>query len=250
MEGRLCVQFVLLDEPVEGHSADTVIDNLHEIAANQPKGDLTVTMTRDNLRSCVPVLDAIQASGLYTATYRFPEVKHPTELQSMIDRMFEEHVDALHVPLSQILLMQSKKSKSHRNHRAELFIWIGAHEGTDFPRHPPLWLNSKNEVEEGSSTFLSIIHNFSSSGLLSSSLTVPCVYRTLAENPPCKEDFERSCLIAAWMGIPSGVKWALEELGSSGQVVLEQYGFSAISKARLMGYSDIVEIIERHNLVE
>jgi hypothetical protein len=163
--------------------------------------------------------------------------------------MFEEDDNVVPVPLSQISLMSSKKAKSNRNHRAELFIWIGAHEWTDFPRHPPLWLNKDNEVEEGSSTFVSIVHNFLSMEVGSTiCLTIPCIYRIPADAPLTQEEIERSCLVAAWMGISDDVKWALGDLGATGIAVVEQYGISAIAKAKMMGYSDIVEIIESHQL--
>ena len=124
-------------------------------------------------RPGITVLDAIQARGGddYFSAYKFPK---DIPAQTLIDRMFDvtklQHSDQVvhYVPLHSLKLMPSKQHKNIDNHRAEMYIWNSAtillhHDKANaytYTGHQPLWINMDYEVEEGSSTYLSILRNF------------------------------------------------------------------------------------------
>ena len=145
---------------------------------------VAVDLSPNDLRDVVLVLDAIQSANSTEGQLTYYEAKYDFRfaeglVQDVVNRMFEINLDnpkVIPVPLHDLKLMASKTSKSCVNHRAELYIWIGAHQNADFPRHIPLWLNAENEVLEGSSTFLSLLKNFPP--LKYPGLTLPCEYKT------------------------------------------------------------------------
>ena len=226
------------DEP--GPDCLSVTECLESLSNSKLDTDISVAISLHELRHTVWILDLLQNHERnFCAKYDFSSAEGTD--QEIINRMFEADPDALNVPLSSLKLMGTKKTKSCRNHRAELYIWIGAHAAADYPRHEPLWLTSANEVSEGSSTFLSILQNFS---LSVASLTVPCIYKNSVGPLDMTPDaVERILICSAWRGVLSDVTWAMDDLGAKGTVVDSRYGFSAISKATAMVYTDIVDAI-------
>lgn len=131
------------------------------------------------------VLDAIQGltRGVSTAekynivaAYRFPCT---LPAQTLCDRMFDTSRklpdEELHqIPLRKLGLMASKRHKVVTNHRAALYIWQSA-TGLSQHGHQPLWVNREFHVEEGSSTFLSIVQAFPIP--VQEGITVPCIFK-------------------------------------------------------------------------
>jgi hypothetical protein len=203
---------------------------------------ISVYFSHADIRLSIPLLDLVQNTSSFRAVYKFPpllsEETEESWAQRLVDLMFEAPAEE-HVRLDSINLMPSKQAKSCKNHRAELFIWLGAH-NADFPRHQPLWLDAHNQVTEGSSTFLSIRNNFPSARF--PSLKVPCVRRV--QQATAETNVDHDLLFAAWKGQLCDVVNALER-GASCSYVTPIYGFSALEKARTLGYHDIVDAIER-----
>ena len=241
------VRFVMVDEP----KYTAIREAIELFETDRCPNVLTVGVRNiaDDLRCCVPLLDHIQTHrGKYLAIYEFP--KYPDE-QEVINSMFEtDEADIEFVLLSSLKLMPTKLKKSNKNHRAELFIWIGAHKETDYPRHQPLWRNQHNEIEEGSSTFVSILHNFPPQ--VHPGLRVPCIYKLGGEstsNEPhiLAHELNKALFFGAWIGNLSKVHSLLEQ-GASSDVIIDKYGHSAISKARALGFMDLVKAMEYFNL--
>ena len=117
----------------------------------------------------------------YLATYCFPS---NVNAQVLVDRMFDvsriQNGENFHlIRLDFVHLLDSKRYKTPDNHRAQLKIWTSAtqcfYEPKPYSGHQPLWLNADGGVEEGSSTFLSIVKNFPIS--MHRDLRVPCVFK-------------------------------------------------------------------------
>ncbi len=186
---------------------------------------------------------------MYTFPRPAPGDSPDTHAQRLVDLMFnrvdpEPEVRIERVLLSALSLMPHKRGKkSPVNHRAELFIWIGAHDA-DYPRHQPLWLNAENQVTEGSSTYLSLLENFPPAHY--PNLTIPCVRREFeaAErvNAVLAQDRERELVHATWRGDVDWVRNVLAR-GARGATMVPEFGTTALEKARQLGYTDIVDAI-------
>ena len=128
------------------------------------------------------VLDVVRTRPAeYRASYRFPPVGEgsPVSAQDLIDRIFDTSKHAggeavLFFRLADLTLAPHKLEKSPHNHRAELYIWQGAHD-LPVPRHQPFWLDESFTVTEGSSTFISVLKHFPPHE--HPKLKVPCIVK-------------------------------------------------------------------------
>jgi hypothetical protein len=194
------VQFVHPDHVPPGcvvteeHTVAKLLQDLENLPFNHPeRSSFSVVVNPTVEKPGLNLLDTIQdrvgdyqgcppsSTCDYLATYCFPS---DVDAQVLCDRMFDvtdiQNGEEVHfVCLDFIHLLDSKQDKTPDNHRAQLYIWQSAtqcfHEPKPFMGHQPFWLNADGGVEEGSSTFLSIVKNFPIS--MHPDLCVPCVFK-------------------------------------------------------------------------
>ena len=185
---RLTVTFLASTAQERTEDCKTEEEALAIIQDPASRTSFRVAINRRSEKPGLAILQAIQkrmqggasaGDANFLAVYCFPA---GVPAQTLCDRMFDktrvspgEEIRRVH--LSQLSLMPSKLGKTPDNHRAQLKIWQSATgwHPPNYTGHQPLWINSNYQVEEGSSTFLSIAYNFSPSS--HPDLTVPCIFK-------------------------------------------------------------------------
>jgi len=178
-------------------------DAIKRLQGDAPLDDFTVVFDKDEkcLQSSKQVLSAIRERYNTTAVYALDSGgdcdgddldAHQVVVNKMFDDSLKKEEEIVkRLPLSQLKLKPKHNAKSILNCNAQLFMWHSVH-GCGFAARKPIWINSKHEIEEGSTTFLCLQQQFPNTF---AEIQVPCIEKDLGMHDNwfySKRDIEQS----------------------------------------------------------
>ena len=163
---------------------------------------------------------ALSTAAAAAATTTTTTLSQPSA-QCILDRVFpppSRCTNAEARPLDSLRVMRLKRHRSPHNSRAELYVWMSACGFSCSKPHPPLQVNTASEIEEGTSTFLSIAKHFAPRQLAkaANTLTVPCIVVSDSALAASTQSPQRTKLYTE-SEIEEGVRAAWSELVEANQ---------------------------------